>query len=393
MSLRHAVPLLLGRLSAKLPPRVDAQIWRFLRLGKAQHLFRLTGPTHEGTTGTMIVGGHDPLEEFLPNRFFASKPECVSLGNVSVFQLPHRLRELRANTDLTAVKLDRVLIRVLFEADYLRVPEWIRSSMPIPESIEKVGSGHNSLRQDLRLIRKYQFSFDESHSDAEVKEFYNTMYRPHGLGRHGPSAQLRSLASVRFAMQHGALLWITSEGQKVAGVVVEFRDKCAFIAALGAIGGDESLMKKGVLSATYYFSMQYARTRGCPAVDFGGTRPSLHDGLLRYKRKWGAVVDPKPLNAYDTLVWWPLLNPSMEAMLKATPLVLRDQGALSVLQLDSEPPLAPELTRGLKRVRFVGAGTPFGQFSWQFLNASTGETPSGDHEVDGNPAARVSYQG
>ena len=115
--------------------------------------------------------------------------------------------------------------------------------------------------------------------------------------------------------------------------------------------------------------------------------------MLRYKRKWGAVIDPKPLNAYDTLVWWPVLNPSVEAMLKATPLVFRDQGALSVLHLDVETPLAPELTRGLKRVRFVGAGTPFGQYSWQSLNVSTGETPSGDHEVDGDHAARVSYQG
>ena len=138
MSLRHSVPLLLGRLSAKLPPAVDAQIWRYLRLGKVQHLVRLTGPTHAGMTGTMIVGGHDPLEGFLPNRFFASTPEVVALGDVSVFQLPRRLRELRATVDLTAIKLDRVLIKFVFNADYLRVPEWMRSSMPIPESIEKV---------------------------------------------------------------------------------------------------------------------------------------------------------------------------------------------------------------------------------------------------------------
>src|ERR1035437_3788825 len=130
MSLRHAVPLLLGRLSAKLPPTVDAQIWRYLRLGKPQHLVQLTGTTHAGTTGTMIVGGRDPLEEFLPNRFFASKPEVIALGNVSVFQLQRRLRELRATVYLTAFKLDRVLIRSLFKADYLRVPEWVRSSMP-----------------------------------------------------------------------------------------------------------------------------------------------------------------------------------------------------------------------------------------------------------------------
>lgn len=389
MSIRHTIPLLLGRLSAKLPPAVDAQIWRFLRIGKPQHLVRLTGLTHAGRIGTMIVGGHDPLEEFLPNRFFASKPESVSLGNVSIFQLQRRLSELRSSADLIAVKLDRALITLLFKADYLRVPEWIRSSMPIPESIEKVASGHNSLRQDLRLIRKYQLGFVESHVDADLVEFFNTMYRPHGLGRHGPSAQLRSFASVRHAMKRGALLWITCEGQKVAGVVLEFKNNRMILSALGAAGGDESLMKKGVLAAAYYFSMQYGRNKGCPLVDFGGTRPSLSDSLLRFKRKWGVAIDPKPLNAFDTLVWWPILNQSVEAMLKATPLVFRDRGGLSVLQLNSEPLLSPELTRGLKRMRLVGAGAPFNRFLDRALHAQIAVVSGSVHQPNVKPAAEA----
>jgi len=359
MSFRHAVPLLLGRLSARLPPAVDSHIWRFLRIGKPHRLARLTGPTYAGTTGSMIVGGHDPLEEFLSNRFFASKPECVSLGNVSVFQLPRRLCELRATADLTAVRLDRALIKCLFKPDYLCVPEWIRSSMQIPESVESVAAGNHSLGQDLRLIRKHQLGFVESHADEDLVEFFNTVYRAHGLVRHGPSAQLRSLASIKYAMKRGALLWITCEGRKVAGVVLESNNGRMILIALGTVGGDESLLKKGVLSATYHFAMQYARAQGCPMMDFGGTRPSLSDGLLRYKRKWGAVIDPKPLNSFDTLVWWPVVNPAVEAMLKATPLVFRDQGSLSALHLDSEPPLPPEMTRGLKRVRSVAAGSVF----------------------------------
>jgi len=359
MSFRHVIPLCLGRLTAKLPPAIDAQIWRYLRLGKPQSLVRLTGTTVAGGVGTMIVGGRDPLEEFLPKQFFVSTPQVDFLGSVSIFQLPGRLRELRATADLTALKLDPVLIRLFFDSDYLRVPEWVRSSMPMPESVDKIASGHNSLRQDLRLIRKHQLGYIESHSEEDLVEFFNTMYRPHGLGRHGPSAQLRSFASVQHAMKRGALLWITCEGRKIAGVVLEFSKRRMILAALGAAGGDEGLMKKGALAATYYFSMQYGRSRGCSTVDFGGTRPSLYDGLLRYKRKWGAVIDPKPLNASDTLVWWPILSPSIAAMLKTTPLVFRDRGELSALHLDSEPPLPVELTRGLRQVCHVTAGRPF----------------------------------
>jgi hypothetical protein len=148
------------------------------------------------------------------------------------------------------------------------------------------------------------------------------------------------------------------------------------LSALGAAGGDESLMKKGVLAATYYYSMQYGRAKGRAMVDFGGTRPSLSDSLLRFKRKWGVAIDPKPLNAFDTLVWWPTLNQPLEAMLKTTPLVFRDRGGLSVLQLESEQLPLPEVTRGLKRMWLVSAGAPFGRFLERALPAQTLFTPA-----------------
>ncbi len=365
MSLRHSIPLLFGRLSGRLPPAVDRQIWRFLRMGKPQPLHRLTGLTQAGVTGTMIVGGHDPWEEFLPNRFFVEKPACISLGNVSVFQLPRRLSELRNTADVIAFKIDHVLIKALFNTDYLRVPEWIRSSMTIPDVFNNMTLS-NSLRQDLRLIRKNGLGFVESQAAADLVEFFEKFYRPHGLGRHGASAQLRSLASLRHAMKRGVLLWIMDAGQRVAGVLLEFNQGRMLLVALGTVGGDEALMKKGALAAVYHFSLQCAQARGCAIMDFGGTRPALNDGLLRYKRKWGAVIDPKPMNTFDTLVGWSNLNPSVEAMLRSTPLVIRDRGALSVLQLNSAPPLEPEHLRGLRRVCFVGAGATWSRAKGTF---------------------------
>ena len=49
------------------------------------------------------------------------------------------------------------------------------------------------------------------------------------------------------------------------------------------------LNKRGIMAALYYYSIAHAGQLSCAEVDFRGARPSLHDGLVRYKRKWGML--------------------------------------------------------------------------------------------------------
>lgn len=368
MNLRQQLALSFGRLTARLPASFDQEIWRLLRLARPHRLVRLMGPTHAGVSGSMIASGREPLEQFLPRQFFAEEPECSFIENTPVLRLTERLRQLRGTADVTAVRLDRLLARRLFDQTYLRVPEWIRSSMAVPTLEEQIANGGNSLRQDLRLIRKFHWSFEESHLPEDLARFYEKMYRPHSLGRHGPMAQMRTFGSIQDAFQQGALLWITCEGRKVAGVVVERQSQRMSVAALGADGGDQALVKKGVLAAAYYYAIDYARRNGLPRVDFGGTRPSLYDSLLRYKRKWGAMIDTRPINALETLTYWPVINPSVEAMLKTTPLVFREGLHLCALHIEPTEPLPADITQGLRKIYRVKAGDVFGRMEEQSVN-------------------------
>lgn len=88
------------------------------------------------------------------------------------------------------------------------------------------------------------------------------------------------------------------------------------------------------MAALYYFSILHARLLGCAEVDFRGARPSLHDGLLRYKRKWGNVLYDKTDSYYDLLVHWNGVNGVVKDFLSHTGLIFREKGGLSAIHAD-----------------------------------------------------------
>jgi hypothetical protein len=99
-------------------------------------------------------------------------------------------------------------------------------------------------------------------------------------------------------------------------------------------------MKKGALAATYFYLITYARQEGCTRIDFGGNRPSLHDGVLRYKRKWGVALSEKSDIPYDHLVRWNRLDGVVADFLSHTSLIFRDRGGLSAISaVDHEGPV------------------------------------------------------
>ena len=70
---------------------------------------------------------------------------------------------------------------------------------------------------------------------------------------------------------------------------------------------------------------------GCAHLNLGGSRPSLRDGLLRYKAKWGAILDVQREPLYWWLVSWKRLDGAVAEFLSGTPLIFRDGNGLSGL--------------------------------------------------------------
>jgi hypothetical protein len=134
------------------------------------------------------------------------------------------------------------------------------------------------------------------------------MYVPFIRRRYGATTFVRGLHQVRALGRRGGLVWIERAGQRVAGLLFQERGLRIRVFCIGTLNGDYSLVKAGTMAGLYVAALEYARSRGCSVVDFGGVRASLMDGLFHYKRKWGGIIRRNEDCVSSFLVRWERWN-------------------------------------------------------------------------------------
>jgi len=327
------------RLYHYLPGPVDDVLkWRFpyvlpfksLRIPIAI----LRGPTRpDGHPGTVIVAGSLHEVDYLLWGLFEDQPKRESIGKVPLWTLASTLKRLRISADLTIARLDQLSARLFFGADYLLVPEWIGSRLVVPEDPLKLAKRSHSLEEDFRIVRRNGLTPEVTHAEKDFDLFYHTMYVPFVLKRHGQQAVVHDIYRIRRIFYRGGLLWVMRSGQPIAGVIFQKKNHILHFWVLGTVNGEWAPVKAGAIAALYLFSIKLAKKLGCKLVDFGGCRPSLNDGLLRYKRKWKMNLIEKWDNYYDFLVYWNRFNKSVISFLSNTTLIFRNHHGLSAIYI------------------------------------------------------------
>jgi len=165
------------------------------------------------------------------------------------------------------------------------------------------------------------------------------------------------------------VLWVMQNGQPIAGVVYQRKNQILRCLILGTMNGEGLAGKKGAMAALYLFIIQHAKKLGCELIDFGGSHPSLNDGLLNYRKKWGVNIADKSDNYYDFLIHWNHLNESVTNFLAQTPLIFRDQQGLSAIKMLKRDQQETQtnlqkihesiLISGLRRLYLVDASSGF----------------------------------
>jgi len=311
----------------------------------------LRGATNQsGQQGTMLVAGHDPWVSYLPSRFFVGEPQRELVGNVSPWELPALLDRLRYSADLTIVRADRLSAQRFLGKDYLAVPEWVGMRLAVPDDLDALVRGTRSIREDMRLVRRHKLQPLVTEGEARFHEFYDSMYVPFSRARHGAMAFVKSRQDLRRRLRKGGILWVTRDDHPIAGILFERKNDTLDLQAIGMATGELPLNKRGIMAAIYYFSIAHARQLSCAEVDFRGTSPSLHDGLLRYKRKWGTTLYDKTDTYYDLLVRWNGVNGVVRDFLSHTGLIFRDEGRLSAIHTDESQSRRSLWVGGLHRL-------------------------------------------
>src|SRR3990170_3106807 len=292
----------------------------------------LRGPTRpDGHPGTLLVAGAEQGLDYMTSRFFDGDYQREIVDKVPLWNLARTLKHLRTSAELTIVRLDRLSARLFFDADYLAVPECVGSTLAVPEDLAKLTRGNTSLKSDLRIVRRNKLTPEVSKAEEDFDEFYYTMYVPFIRKRYGKQAVIRNVYWMRRAFSQGGLIWVRQDSQRISGVIFRRRGQVLQSLAMGTANGEWALLKAGADIATDLFIVKHAKKLGCKFIDFGGSRPSLNDGVLRYKRKWGINLIEKPDIWYDFLVHWNSFNGVVASFLSRTPLIFRDHDGLSAI--------------------------------------------------------------
>jgi hypothetical protein len=333
----------------------------------------LRGPDRAaGREVTLLVAGQRHWTHYFIHRFFAHEPAVVRTRKVVVWRLRALLDAWQHEAEMTLVAIDRVSSRLFLKPAWLGIPVWVGSSMLVPADWKSLSSRESRIAGDLRRVRNTGFECEVSRSTEDFELFYEKFYLPTVRTRHGENPFVISKGVLRAVFRQGMILWCKRDGEKLAADLVLLREpgKMAVISN-GIIDGNEAWLRKGVLSSLYVFSVELAWELGCTRIFMGGSRPSLHDGVFRYKKKWsdalyrhGGLVSGQ----YEIRLRWKHLPGPVADFLSHTSLIHHDQDGFSALWFFPRdlPLTAESLARqhkdltaaGLRRFRILLPGPP-----------------------------------
>lgn len=341
-----------------LPRPVERQLRRCYPLVLAAsaprlELTRWCGTIAGGLQSTLLVAGPEPWSAYLAERLFCGPAARQPLGSFKPWALERALRHASPPADLTVIRVDYASARLFFRQPYLQVPSWVALRCR-PEDTRTLARRHLALDRDLRNVRHWGLSTEITREDGDLDYFYDKMYLPFMLQRHGDSAYIRSSSWCRRSLRRGGFVWALRNGMRIGACLFERRGETLDLCVVGLLDGNPEWKRQGAISALYMRAVEQARAEGCAWVGLGAVRPSLTDGLLRYKSKWDSSLCESLTNPYCFLVRWESWNPSVEALFSSTPLIYSAAGGFSAVAVLAQPEPAQQSHVGnLRRTLWV----------------------------------------
>jgi hypothetical protein len=288
---------------------------------------QLVGPARRRTSSfrgerlRLLEVGREKLTSELCAELLGELPQAVP-GAVRGLWNPSALAD--SDADLVLVEVHRWMAPRFRRAGWLMVPDAVRwegelTQVPPPRP-------SRSLLEDLKKIQRYGYTVEHTTAPADWDEFDSTMLRPLARVRHGDKAWIASPGLLQQLSRGGTLHFVSLEGQRVAGACSVPRGDTIWVPLSGIKDGDPTLLRRGAGTAALAATLEWARAQGYRRIDAGRTSPFLHDGVQRFKRKWGLCPVPDPL-AHVGGIW--AGSPLGQAVLSRTPVLIETVDGLA----------------------------------------------------------------
>jgi hypothetical protein len=168
--------------------------------------------------------------------------------------------------------------------DEVRMPAWIRQELPLIHDGRPWMLGRHREREAARLIRRHGFRIETTNDGDEKKEFFEKLYSPYLTSRHGPAAVVVDRNRFSATAAGATLVKLFAGDDWVAGMLLHWRGS---VVKFGWYGANIERPYSGASEMLDVLCIRMASQRGATMVNFGHSRPSLADGVVRYKRKFG----------------------------------------------------------------------------------------------------------
>ncbi len=208
--------------------------------------------------------------------------EIVSQG-----KLPKRLFLLMARSNMFGCDLmlfqHRYKRAIPIKKNEFQLPLWIGRKISLPLLLT-----NESAKSDVRTIIKNNLSYRVTCSENHIEEFVDEFWVPTVKNRYPEKIIENEKEKWR---DFKCELLIVHDGTcDISGALLRYDQDDPYLWRNGLKNGDLSLWKKGGIAASYYFSADYASSKGFNTLYIGLTRAFLRDGLFQYKKKWGGVL-------------------------------------------------------------------------------------------------------
>ena len=259
------------------------------------------------------------------------------LGKVFIWNLKSLFNSDISKPNMIICAVDKLFLRILNRQGFLILPQWVQLLLDLSKPISEIWylskNQKKSLKDDLRKIKKYHYSYKISHDPDDFELFYYQMYRPYALTRYESNLILNSYNHMKLIFDNGFLLFIKRGNEYISGNLIYFDNSTPTLHSLGVKDGNFEFVQQGAIAALYYFTIHWAKEQGYRWIDFYFARPFLKDGVFNYKRKMGMEIQRSKKSRTFFGMKIVSLNQSVHDFFANNPFIYLDRGQLNGLTL------------------------------------------------------------
>jgi hypothetical protein len=235
----------------------------------------------------LLVASNDPLLLHVLTRALAGTEyeRCGSIRRLGIRP------DSTFDAEVVAVEIPTARAGDFAGAGWIVLPRWV--AMEVDLRTNELELWDTSKRETVRRIERSDFELEVARGRDDAREFHRLMYAPTARARHGATAIVVRPGFVDAAIRSGFVLFVRHGGARRAGLLLVPRPgkRRVLDAFLSGVAQGDYADTGLAREAAYLFAIRWARDVYCAShLGLTGAAPFVRDGILRYKRRWGATA-------------------------------------------------------------------------------------------------------